>query len=175
MEQLGQIRKQQHPSRPDSGSVDSFSSESFINYSNLVRINQSIQVAIISGDVDKQEDYKATKSIRVAQSNGSLSNTFNISFGNPTSPREIDQYQHCGGSKLKYPDALKPIEETDLNEFLGSMNCIRRIRGTRRNRRQAHEHVLAERKRREKLAERFISLSSLLPGVKKVLTNYFVF
>lgn len=32
----------------------------------------------------------------------------------------------------------------------------------------AKEHVLAERKRREKLSEKFISLSTLLPGLKKV-------
>lgn len=32
----------------------------------------------------------------------------------------------------------------------------------------AKEHVLAERKRREKLSEKFIALSVLLPGLKKV-------
>lgn len=32
----------------------------------------------------------------------------------------------------------------------------------------AQDHVLAERKRREKLSQRFIALSALLPGLKKV-------
>lgn len=31
-----------------------------------------------------------------------------------------------------------------------------------------HEHVIAERKRREKLSQRFIALSALVPGLKKV-------
>ena len=35
----------------------------------------------------------------------------------------------------------------------------------------AKEHVIAERKRREKLSEKFIALSALLPGLKKVLSS----
>lgn len=35
----------------------------------------------------------------------------------------------------------------------------------------AKEHVLAERKRREKLSEKFIALSALLPGLKKVKSS----
>ncbi|XAR51426.1 hypothetical protein NMG60_11006049 [Bertholletia excelsa] len=33
---------------------------------------------------------------------------------------------------------------------------------------QAKDHVIAERKRRERLSQRFIALSALLPGLKKV-------
>ncbi|KAG1368508.1 transcription factor bHLH25 [Cocos nucifera] len=32
---------------------------------------------------------------------------------------------------------------------------------------QAHEHIIAERKRREKLSQRFIALSAVIPGLKK--------
>lgn len=41
---------------------------------------------------------------------------------------------------------------------------------SRRSAIHAHDHVLAERKRREKLSQRFIALSALVPGLKKVLT-----
>lgn len=34
---------------------------------------------------------------------------------------------------------------------------------------QAQDHVIAERKRREKLSQRFIALSAVVPGLKKVL------
>lgn len=34
---------------------------------------------------------------------------------------------------------------------------------------QAQDHIMAERKRREKLSQRFIALSALVPGLKKVL------
>lgn len=37
-----------------------------------------------------------------------------------------------------------------------------------RSTRHAQDHVIAERKRREKLNQRFIALSALLPGLKKV-------
>ena len=35
----------------------------------------------------------------------------------------------------------------------------------------AKEHVLAERKRREKLTQRFIALSAIVPGLKKVISS----
>jgi hypothetical protein len=42
-----------------------------------------------------------------------------------------------------------------------------------RNPIQAQDHVMAERRRREKLSQRFIALSSILPGLKKVLYNIY--
>lgn len=39
---------------------------------------------------------------------------------------------------------------------------------TIRNQTQARDHVIAERKRREKLSQRFIALSAILPGLRKV-------
>lgn len=40
---------------------------------------------------------------------------------------------------------------------------------------QAQDHIMAERKRREKLSQRFIALSALVPGLKKVLVSLFMF
>lgn len=37
----------------------------------------------------------------------------------------------------------------------------------------AREHVMAERKRREKLSQKFIALSAVVPGLNKVLINYY--
>lgn len=36
---------------------------------------------------------------------------------------------------------------------------------------QTKDHILAERKRREKLSQRFIALSAIVPGLKKVLNS----
>lgn len=36
------------------------------------------------------------------------------------------------------------------------------------------EHILAERKRREKLSQRFIALSKIVPGLKKVCFNFLI-
>ncbi|KAK9061934.1 hypothetical protein SSX86_019118 [Deinandra increscens subsp. villosa] len=169
MEEPNDILKHQQTHPYCSNSVDSFSSQSFKGYPNLVTsVNQSIQLTPINGDVDKQQDHKETKISPIAQSHGSSSNTFTISFGNTTSPHEINDFQLYGRSNLKHPDALIPKEESSLNELLASIDSNTRFRSARRNFRQAQEHVVAERKRREKLAERFISLSSLLPGLKKM-------
>lgn len=85
---------------------------------------------------------------------------------------------------------LKPIEESWSSsntpnlipsEFivsqasLGNQNFIlkpckgpKRI-STNTRQTQAKDHILAERKRREKLSQRFIALSALIPGLKKVI------
>lgn len=46
---------------------------------------------------------------------------------------------------------------------------IKRAATVTRSPLHAQDHVLAERKRREKLSQRFIALSALVPGLKKVI------
>ncbi|XP_076912291.1 transcription factor bHLH18-like [Bidens hawaiensis] len=65
---------------------------------------------------------------------------------------------------------IKPKDEflsySDSSGFTAAGK--KRVPTTVKNPAQVQEHVLAERKRREKLAQRFISLSSLLPDQKKM-------
>lgn len=140
--------------------VDSFSSQSVKGYLNLITGNQCIQTATNNGDLFKQEIHRVTRASSFAPFGGSSPNTFTISFGDQTSPTDINH------------DAITAKEQNmSLNELIGSIEIPRRVGSTRRNRRQAQEHVLAERKRREKLTQRFISLSVLLPEIKKVFIN----
>lgn len=155
--------------RPLSALVDSFSSQSVKGYQNLVMGDQPINATTIRGDLDKQEGYNPTTTSSFAPISVSSSNTFTISFGDFTTPTSINQNQLYGGYKLEYDDAIKPKEELNLNELLGSIELPKRVSTTKRNHRQAQEHIMAERKRREKLTQRFITLSSLLPEIKKVL------
>ncbi|KAD3067448.1 hypothetical protein E3N88_02438 [Mikania micrantha] len=74
-------------------------------------------------------------------------NTFTISFGDIKPKDEI----------LSFGDSYGFIES-------GS----KKVPTTIRNPIQVQDHVLAERKRREKLAQRFIALSTLLPDLKKM-------
>ena len=64
------------------------------------------------------------------------------------------------------------------NGLLGNQNYMfKACEGTKRNNigfshnrlSQPQDHIIAERKRREKLSQRFIALSALVPGLKKVL------
>ncbi|XP_076952566.1 transcription factor bHLH18-like [Bidens hawaiensis] len=133
--------------------VDSFSSQSFKRCPNVVASSQSTHIATTNSEIGKQDHKASNITNTFASSQAPSPNTFTISFKNPT--------RACH-------DAVMPEEEASLNEFLQSIDSTTRLQRTRRNERQSQEHVLAERKRREKLAERFLSLSTLLPGIKKM-------
>ncbi|XP_076940210.1 transcription factor bHLH18-like [Bidens hawaiensis] len=75
-----------------------------------------------------------------------IPNTFTISFGDLKPKDEI----------LAYSDSLDYTSGTKRGPIM------------MRNSIQLRDHMLAERKRREKLARRFVTLSSLLPGLKKM-------
>ncbi|KAL9993196.1 putative transcription factor bHLH family [Helianthus debilis subsp. tardiflorus] len=135
-----------------------FSSQGYKGYENLATRNQHIGAT--------------TSNLVMQESNifGSSLNTFNISFGDITSPATINQNEIYGGYKLDYHNAIKATEKMNLNELHGSIELPKRVSSkTRRNRRQAQDHILAERKRREKLNQLFMSLYALLPEIKKVL------
>ncbi|KAD5960923.1 hypothetical protein E3N88_12396 [Mikania micrantha] len=146
---------------------DSFSSPSFKGYQ--FTKDQSFDATTTSEDLDRQENYKAPMTSSFSPNGGSSSNTFTISFGDFTSPTTLNQNQLYGGYKLEYHNNVNKHEkEMNLKELLGSIELPKRVSSTRRNHRQAQEHILAERKRREKLTQRFISLSNLLPEIKKM-------
>ncbi|KAK1440650.1 hypothetical protein QVD17_06479 [Tagetes erecta] len=64
---------------------------------------------------------------------------------------------------------VKPKDELlSFSDAHGFTTGKKKVPTTVRNPVQVQDHVLAERKRREKLAQRFISLSSLLPDLKKM-------
>jgi hypothetical protein len=68
----------------------------------------------------------------------------------------------------------KPKAEMEYGENMNFASLISQGENkvVNRNPIQARDHVMAERKRREKLSQRFIALSSILPGLKKVLYKY---
>ena len=157
-----QMNKPYHPLMDDF-SVDSFSSESYPE--NPSFIDQSFQTR---KGVEEQADIKQPSSYKKANSiNNNFTplnqkpkpkrvsdppNTFTISFGDIKPKDEIlsfsDSYDLTGSGTNKVPAMIRnPI--------------------------QVQDHVLAERKRREKLAQRFISLSSLLPDLKKVFHSIY--
>ncbi|XP_043714300.1 transcription factor bHLH18-like [Telopea speciosissima] len=87
-----------------------------------------------------------------------------LSFGGSTSL--MDQSQQLYSS----PDVLISQGSYYMNQNHGSKACqgIKRSLPTSRPTSHTHEHVIAERKRREKLSQRFIALSAIVPGLKKM-------
>ncbi|KAL3367885.1 hypothetical protein AABB24_008988, partial [Solanum stoloniferum] len=64
---------------------------------------------------------------------------------------------------------LIPKEEANNTiSFSNNNNIIGAKFGERRSGEQAHEHLLAERKRRKRISKLFVSLASLIPGLNKM-------
>ncbi|KAL0343420.1 UNVERIFIED_CONTAM: Transcription factor [Sesamum angustifolium] len=89
-----------------------------------------------------------------------------LNFGNANSP------ENCRQAPLVVldPDKEAVVSEVFRNEGsrvgkrAGTGNKPRRLRPPS----QTYDHIMAERKRREKLSQRFLALSSIVPGLKKV-------
>ncbi|KVI08901.1 transcription factor bHLH18-like [Cynara cardunculus var. scolymus] len=138
-------------------SVDSFSSES--NTENPSVVGQAIQIPASikeTANNSKLPSYKKANSINKnltpidekpkTKPLPDVPNTFTISFGD-----------------LKPKDEVIPFKDS-----FGYTTGTKKVPTVIRNRIQLQDHMLAERKRREKLARRFISLSALLPDLKKM-------
>ncbi|KAL2522622.1 transcription factor bHLH [Forsythia ovata] len=89
-----------------------------------------------------------------------------LNFANSISP---------SGSPQQYSlSSLNPEEKAAVSESLRNPNeAIKTAQTTKKNVRvrppsQTYDHIIAERKRRELLSQRFVALSALVPGLKKV-------
>ncbi|KAL8217841.1 hypothetical protein R6Q57_021214 [Mikania cordata] len=150
----------------DNTSVDSFSSESYAESMKLVdqsfdqTQHHEIKPACYQDEkncgVNKRSRTPepvmamATATVTATAMARPSSNTFTISFGNQTHKNKMVQFSNPGSVGFEAGYTTKaPI----------TMN---------RSNIQAQDHVLAERKRREKLNQHFISLSALLPNLKKM-------
>lgn len=72
----------------------------------------------------------------------------------------------CSGNNMNYFGHIQSTNYTAKNN---------RSYSTRRSPLHAQDHIMAERKRREKLSQRFIALSAIVPGLKKVeFTSFFI-
>ena len=128
--------------------LDSFSPESYAE--NMTFIDQSFQAPQLeiklpnyqenSSSIDKCSPAPDPLVATTLPS----STTFTISFGDLKPKSEILQFPDPLPGAIKVPTVL-------------------------RNPLQAQDHVLAERKRREKLNRHFISLSAIIPNLTKVL------
>ncbi|XP_027161335.1 transcription factor bHLH25-like isoform X2 [Coffea eugenioides] len=90
-----------------------------------------------------------------------------LTFGNPVMPGEINPQQ----INLE-DDAVSEILKShgsfvNLEEATRSSQKRKKTGGRTRPASQTYDHIVAERKRREQLSQRFVALSTLVPGLKK--------
>ncbi|XWS29642.1 hypothetical protein CRYUN_Cryun24cG0047000 [Craigia yunnanensis] len=152
----------------DDINFQSFSSESYSSYPNIDQkiSHNNINGSCINEASHQVDDFKRpmkqlktnswnsciTENIPPKASSSSSSHI--ISFDNSSSSPAISH--HYNGVDCD----VKPKNE--VSNRAGSLT---------RTPLDAQDHVIAERKRREKLSQRFISLSALIPGLKKTDKN----
>lgn len=172
--------------------TQSFSSESYSSYSTITTKNPSNTA---SSGLDSVKDSQASfekppKQLKICSatighvlakpSYSSSPSSQLLSFGNSNSPPAKPQQK---GLYDKFNSPFKPKQEhfpslvtkdSEDDDFRPTS-----IKGTKRSyssvtRTPAHAqvHIMAERKRREKLSQRFIALSAIVPGLKKVYTIF---
>ncbi|PWA70682.1 Myc-type, basic helix-loop-helix (bHLH) domain-containing protein [Artemisia annua] len=139
----------------DKLSVDSISSENILEKESSIdrffqtpsRFEEPTEINLLSYQKASNINRRSSTPNTIAATTHSSFNTFTISFRDTKAKEEI----HPSDDSLGYESAgtgkAPIIARTPL---------------------QAQDHVLAERKRREKLNRQFISMSALLPNLKKM-------
>ncbi|KAF3439135.1 hypothetical protein FNV43_RR17410 [Rhamnella rubrinervis] len=165
----------------------SFSSESNSSYPTpITTTTLSGNSSVETRHFDNQKSAKQRKTITTWNSN---SENVAVLPKFPSSPSSSSQLLSFGNSNSQPPSInLKPKEETLSHiDMSFSPNLItydslenqdyalkpiqagtKRTYSMTRTPSNAQDHIIAERKRREKLTQRFIALSALVPGLKKL-------
>ncbi|RVW17905.1 hypothetical protein VitviT2T_010818 [Vitis vinifera] len=103
-----------------------------------------------------------------------------LSFMNNGSPPAVNTHQYYGDCTMKpkdevvshgnvnFPSQISKGSYENQNYVPKANQGTKRVTPMRRTSSHAQDHIMAERKRREKLSQRFIALSALVPGLKKM-------
>ncbi|KAA8546634.1 hypothetical protein F0562_002627 [Nyssa sinensis] len=100
------------------------------------------------------------------------STAFILSFGNsdlPENPRQVPIFGTMNPEDEAVSDVFMP-----QGAFVNHDEATKARQGTKKTSNatrppsQTYDHIMAERKRREQLSQRFVALSALVPGLKKM-------
>lgn len=116
-------------------------------------------------------------------SNGYNSSTLNnmpnhnqpmiLTFGNPIMPEANTKVTLSPEDDAVSEILTSQNSFANLEEATKSAEKKRKTGGRVRPASQTYDHIIAERKRREQLSQRFVALSAIVPGLKKVFIYYF--
>ncbi|GMI67989.1 hypothetical protein like AT4G37850 [Hibiscus trionum] len=161
----------------------SFSSESYSSYPNVNTKNGSVS------SIDEASD-RPTKQLKTGGSWNSSTTTEHVTVPKkPSSPTsQILSFEKPASLPANH-NVVKPKDETvSSGNYMNYLSHIitngpfqntnyapennnqatKRSYSISRSPSHAQDHILAERKRREKLSHRFIALSAIVPGLKKM-------
>lgn len=106
--------------------------------------------------------------INIPPPQAAFSSNSSISFVNTNSVTMMKPKEEAARSPDSYPSNVLNSQNSsgDKNYAFKANQAKRSHTGARLS--HAQDHIIAERKRREKLSQRFIALSALVPGLKKM-------
>lgn len=177
----------------DGFNLDSFSSESNSSYPSFSpeatpnfcdSTIEYFQAAGVVGRPSKQlktNSWDSCTAEPITSRKSSSSSVQLISFGNSNLPPPTDTLKFHGHQdkkakpkneassdrNMKFASLISEGSYENQNYSPKSGDRTKRVSSTTRNPLNNHDHVVAERKRREKLTQRFIALSALVPGLRK--------
>ncbi|MBA0832615.1 hypothetical protein Goarm_016998, partial [Gossypium armourianum] len=163
----------------------SFSSESYSSYPNLYTKNTT--TAISGSSSIETPDYRPAKHLKTTHHHHvppkpSSPTSQILSFGNSNSlpatshhhfynvnntVNPKDETVSSGNMNFLPPVTNGPYESTNYAPKINN-HGVKRTYSMTRTPSVAQDHIIAERKRREKLSQRFIALSAIVPGLKKM-------
>lgn len=142
-------------------SFQTFSDESYTSHVDLD--NNSVQTP--TAPPPAKQARTSGSSRRIASMATSSSSSQIISFGNVELSSMVAQPSYDNKNNNKTPNYYC---SPNKNHGVGIKRSVAAMNSNNRSPLVAQEHVLAERKRREKLSQRFVALSALIPDLKKV-------
>lgn len=140
-------------------------------------------LSAFSQDFDHHHSYPSQLDFKRPSEPSPVPESRPLKMPKTTNEKMSDSVHFLNSSYGPIVGAVKPKEEaswysssplTNLpnsqspNYVLKACQGVKRVSTNTRQLAQAQDHILAERKRREKLSQRFIALSALVPGLKKV-------
>ncbi|GLT46864.1 hypothetical protein SLA2020_205930 [Shorea laevis] len=153
----------------DNLNFQSFSSESHSSFSNINPEMRSKNISssyhIEASQVTEEDIKRPVKQLKTCNSSWESSCVGKQITSKPSASASS---QIISFENSKSSPAISQQYYGDLDHAVNYKNeSTKRVGSMSRSPLHAQDHVIAERKRREKLSQRFIALSALLPGLKK--------
>jgi hypothetical protein len=146
---------------------------------NMMKSNSSNSIVSQIQEQQQQQQQQGLKSKKVVVPRRSSSPTsYILSFDNstmiPATPEpcvnlEAGKRDYCSNSDYSKKNK-RNLESSEKDETM-KINKNQGVKKTRSSS-QCVDHIMAERKRRQELTERFIALSATIPGLSKVNTMF---
>ncbi|KAK6136942.1 hypothetical protein DH2020_029320 [Rehmannia glutinosa] len=159
-----------------SGSIASAFSHDFQpNYNSQTQHALDFTKSVESSQIDEN---RPLKQIKITNWNINSCKPENMSFDSPppinsssgfnVNPKEEVAWYNNSSTSLAFSPKEEAIVSTGNQNYGAKRSIISTNINSSTRLTSSQDHIIAERKRREKLSQRFIALSALVPGLKKM-------